>query len=103
MKPETNGAPSRSNSVPPTVRRVGALTKLPHVRDELAKLYRDARSGRVDAVLAGRLGYLLDLLRRVITDETLVAIERRLAAVEARANDPYEVNRPDPIEQQIAH
>jgi hypothetical protein len=36
------------------------------VRRELARLYRDARSGRVDAQTATRLGYLLDLLRRAI-------------------------------------
>lgn len=49
------------------------------IRRELATLYRDARSGRVDARDATRLAYILDMLRKAY--ETCV-LQDRLEQIE---------------------
>jgi hypothetical protein len=56
----------------------------PHaVRRELAAVYRDARSGRMDSAVATRLGYLLSLLLRAFEttelQDRLEALEQTLA------------------------
>ena len=55
------------------------LTTVDDIRRELGKVYRDARSGVLQTQEATRLGYLLDLLRKMIeTGE----FERRLEQLE---------------------
>jgi hypothetical protein len=48
-------------------------------RRELAAVYRDARSGRLDAAVATRLGYLLSLILRAFETTEL---QDRLEALE---------------------
>lgn len=50
-----------------------------HIRDELGRLYREARQGRIATSDATRLAYLLSEIRKVVADED---IERRLSALE---------------------
>jgi hypothetical protein len=70
----TNGA---CTPTPPKIK----LNKLEDVRLEMAKVYRDARSGRMDASEAGRLAYILVGIGKLIeaTD-----IERRLVQMERK-------------------
>jgi hypothetical protein len=70
------------------------LSSSADVRREIAKVYRDARQGRIDTADATKLGYLLDLMRKMIETEEL---EKRLAKIEANNQDvegfetlPYE-------------
>lgn len=59
-------------------------TRLESVRDcrrEMARLYRAAREGRLDASIATKLGFLLDKLVGMIRDDDL---EARLARLEAQ-------------------
>ena len=75
----------------PTPRRKIALHTAGGIRRELARLYRDARSGVVQTADATRLGYLLDLLRKCLETSEL---ERRLEALEltlaARKRDAHD-------------
>lgn len=62
----------------------------PHaVRRELASIYRDARSGRLDSAVATRLGYLLSLLLRAFETTEL---QDRLEALERTISDRKEAN-----------
>ena len=56
------------------------LTTIEDVRRELARVYRDARSGKIEASNATRLAYILDLMRKMIETSDL---EKRIAALEA--------------------
>ncbi|HQS03651.1 MAG TPA: hypothetical protein PK693_10800 [Halothiobacillus sp.] len=56
------------------------LSSSADVRRELAKVYRDVRQGRMDASEGTKLGYLLELMRKMIETEEL---EKRLAKIEA--------------------
>lgn len=51
------------------------------IRTELARLYREARAGRIDAATATRLAYLLDLMSRLIERSEL---EERIEALESK-------------------
>jgi len=55
------------------------LKTLSDVRRFLARLINETRDGKVDPSLAGRLGYLLNVLKSVITDSD---IEKRVEALE---------------------
>ncbi len=66
---------------PPRPKRV-RLGTVREVRAELAKLYREARTGKIDAATATRLAYLLDLCSRMIERTEL---EDRVANLEAKA------------------
>ena len=55
------------------------LTTVDDIRRELGKVYRDARSGALQTQEATRLGYLLDLLRKMIEAGEF---ERRLEQLE---------------------
>lgn len=57
------------------------LTTATDVSRELAKLYREARSGRIKVEDASRLANILSILSRILTDSD---IEERLAALEGR-------------------
>lgn len=70
--------PAHSGGMPPGG---VALTKLGHVRAELAKLYREARQKKIDVADASRLANMLQILARVISDGEL---ERRIIALEKK-------------------
>lgn len=59
--------------------RLGTVDEL---RIELGRVYKDARTGRIDTQDATRLGYLLDLVRKMIETDV---IAKRIEAIEARA------------------
>ena len=70
----------------PPVKSRKALTKVEHVRAELASLYRQARAGQVAIGDAGKLTYVLTSLARLIEGSDLEAriadLENRLQATE---------------------
>ena len=68
---------------PTLTRRSIRLKTLDDVRRQLARLYRDARSGIVPTQDATRLAYLLDRLARVMEGGLL---EARLEALERKAD-----------------
>lgn len=51
------------------------------VTRELAKLYREARSGRINVLDASRLANMLSILSRILSDSKL---ETRIEALEQR-------------------
>lgn len=59
------------------------LKTLADVRRYLAALVNDTRNGLIDPSLAGRLGYLLNILKGVISDSDL---EARIEALEKEVN-----------------
>ncbi len=65
------------------------LKSLADVRRYLAALINDVRNDEVDGALAGRLGYLLNILRGTIADSDL---ESRILALEKEAEEK-EANR----------
>lgn len=69
---------SNSGEVDTTPPRT-ALTKLEHVRDELARVYRSARTGKIETQEATRLTYILVALSKVIESSDL---EQRIDALE---------------------
>lgn len=72
-----------SESPPPPAKNY-ARAKLATATDvsrELAKLYREARSGRVDVADASRLANMLSILARILTDSEL---EARIEALERK-------------------
>lgn len=60
------------------------LATLQNVRDELGRLYREARTGKVATQDATRLAFIIGQLRELIRD---MDIERRIAALEALNGD----------------
>ena len=73
---------AKGTDPPPRAPRVGALSKLPHVRAELASVYRDGRQGRIRTQEMSRLVYALGVLAKVIEiekyDHRMREIEKRL-------------------------
>ena len=67
--------------VPPSPHVKGsiALTKMQHVRGELSRLYREVRTGKLDAGTATKLTYMLQVLAKIIQESD---IETRLSALE---------------------
>ena len=67
--------------VPPSPHLKGsiALTKMQHVRAELSRLYREVRTGKLDAGTATKLTYMLQVLAKIIEGSDL---EARLNALE---------------------
>lgn len=59
------------------------LSSSADIRRELAKVYRDARQGKIDPADATKLAYLLDLMRKMIETEEL---EKRLQRLEEYQN-----------------
>lgn len=68
---------------PPTPKQYARakLTNATEVSRELAKLYREARSGRIDVADASRLANMLSILSRILSDSEL---EARIEALEQR-------------------
>ena len=58
-----------------------ALTKLEHVRCELARVYRHTRSGKLETQEATRLTYILNTLAKIIEASEL---EERVRQLEER-------------------
>ena len=69
--------------VPTPGRRKAQLNTLEGVRRELARIYREAESGKRDAADASRLTLMLGQIGKLLE---LTEIERRLTAVEDRTN-----------------
>jgi hypothetical protein len=67
--------------VPTSHRRKPQLTSLEGVRCELARLYREAESGKRDTQEASRLTYILTQIGKVLE---LTEIERRLIMLESK-------------------
>lgn len=57
------------------------LSTVSDVSKELAKLYREARSGRIDVADASKLSNILSILSRMLTDSEL---EARVEELEKR-------------------
>jgi hypothetical protein len=69
--------------LPAALARVGPLETLAHVRTEMARVYRLAASGRLDAGEMTKFVYALKEIRGVIEAAEMIEIERRLAALES--------------------
>ena len=69
--------------VPTPGRRKAQLNTLEGVRRELARIYREAESGKRDTADASRLTLMLGQIGKLLE---LTEIERRLTAVEDRTN-----------------
>jgi len=80
---EGSGTPKELPPPPPPPRRRGAritLNSASAIARELARVYRDARTGRLPTTDATKLAHVLDVLRRCLETSDL---EQRLSAVEA--------------------
>ena len=67
--------------VPTPQRRKAQLNSLEGVRRELARIYREAESGKRDTGDASKLSFMLTQIGKILE---LTEIERRLTAVEDR-------------------
>lgn len=67
-------------SPPPKKPRQITLTKLAHVRGELARLYSEARHGQLNVADASKLAHMLQILAKIIETGDL---ESRVAAIES--------------------
>ena len=63
--------------------RVGRLDSLRNVRRELARLYTDARQGRIQTGDASRLAFILATLAKLIEQDD---VEQRVALLEDALN-----------------
>jgi len=70
-------------SVIPTGRRRAVLNTLGGVRREMARIYREAESGKRETSEASRLVYMLGQIGKALE---LAEIEARLKALEVKAN-----------------
>ena len=77
-KPRTRASAGKPAPSPPRVR--APLKTIDDVKAEMARLYREAKSGKRDVGDASRLGNLLSILARLIEGADF---EKRLAALEA--------------------
>ena len=64
---------------PPRLTRI-KLGTIREIRAELSRVYREARSGKIDTGTATRLAYLLDLMARMVERGEL---EERIQTLEA--------------------
>jgi hypothetical protein len=74
----------RGNALTPSPRRkpnVGRLCTLTSVRQEMARVYREARHGKISVQEAGRFAFILSLIGKIIEGADL---EKRIAEVERR-------------------
>jgi len=63
-----------------------ALTRMEHVRDELARVYRQARTGKIDTQDATKLTYILVNLSKIIEGSEL---EERIRVLEGAKGYRY--------------
>ena len=59
------------------------LGTIREIRAELSRVYREARSGKIDTTTATRLAYLLDLMARMVERGEL---ENRIEKLETKAS-----------------
>ena len=71
---------SELEAIPPRT----ALTKLEHVRDEMARVYRNARTGKIETQEATRLTYILNALAKIIESSELEERVRKLEESKGR-------------------
>jgi hypothetical protein len=73
--------PRGNGQTPPPKRKpnVGRLSTMNSVRQEMARVYREARRGEISEQSAGRLVYMLSLIARIIEGSDL---EQRVAKLE---------------------
>jgi hypothetical protein len=71
----------------PTRPRTLRLATVKEVRLELARLYREARAGKVPRADAAKFAFLLDRVRQCIVDHELEARVLALEALPTREND----------------
>jgi hypothetical protein len=72
-----DGASGTCTPTPPKIK----LNELEDVRREMARVYREARAGRMDTSEAGRLAYILTGIGKLIE---ATEIEKRLAQMERK-------------------
>ena len=75
------------NSVNPSPRRkpnIGRLCTLTSIRQEMARVYREARRGEILEQSAGRLCYILSLIAKILEGSDL---EQRVAKLEQLYED----------------
>jgi len=65
---------------------VGRLNTLQAVRRELSRVYREARTGKIDTADASRLGFLLVSLAKIMESSDL---EQRIEALEKLKYDGF--------------
>lgn len=70
-----DGVTGKPDPTPPKIK----LSSLEDVRREMATIYREARSGKIEIGDAGRLAYVLTGIGKLIEVES---IERRITALE---------------------
>lgn len=79
------GTAQKAAPLPPMQRK--ALSKVEHCREELARVYREARAGKLDIGDASRLANILAILSRMIEggdiERQLDEVLERLAKMEA--------------------
>ncbi len=78
-----------NTDTPPSAKKVpvARLKTIADARRYLARLVNETRAGKVDPQLAGKLGYLVNILIGCIKDTD---IEERLAKLEAEVNGATE-------------
>ena len=72
----------QGNDITPTSKKI-ALHKASSIRREMGCVYRDMRSGKIEAQDGTRLVYVLDMMRKAFDSELL---EKRLEEVEQILN-----------------
>lgn len=78
-----DGATGKPDPTPPKIK----LNSLQDVRREMASIYREARTGKMNVSDAGKLAYVLTSIGKLIEVE---AIERRITALEAMQREESE-------------
>jgi hypothetical protein len=63
---------------------VGRLSTLTSVRQEMARVYREARHGKISAQEAGRFAFILSVIGKLIEGADL---EKRITEVERRISE----------------
>ena len=74
-------------SLNPSPRRkpnIGRLSTLTSVRQEMARVYREARHGKISAQEAARFAFILSAIGKIIEGADL---EKRIAEVERRLSE----------------
>ena len=75
-------------SLPPPP-RVGRLASISDVRRELCRVYKDARTGRIETQEGARLTYMLATLAKIIEGSDLADRIEKLERAAAAKGEPY--------------
>jgi len=64
------------------------------IRREMAAVYRDMRSGRIEGQAGSRLAYVLDMIRKAyetcVLEDRVIQLERDIDAKQGRTGDKHE-------------